>query len=204
MYSCLLSAALVTPHCEAKFFPQFGPLYWSCTWRQLFFLDLNHQVIDLAWKVTHGVLYIASRLVSFGYSVTMVCFCGPVSETLVHLFIDCPLSQSILSWLQSLMFRWSCLAPSLECRHVLFGFNSHELRTVPRVFCYLLNVVKYYLGSLVTTFVFTVFALVLSLFWSLYVFVFAFAFPFCSSVSARPVVVAFSSVSGVLATLSRP
>ena len=41
------------------------------------------------------------------------------------------------------MFRWSRLAPSLECRHVLFGFNSHELRTVPRVFCYLLNVVKY-------------------------------------------------------------
>ena len=41
------------------------------------------------------------------------------------------------------MFRWSCLAPSLECRHVLFRFNSRELRTVPLVFCYLLNVVKY-------------------------------------------------------------
>ena len=26
---------------------------------------------------------------------------------------------------------------------MLFGFNSHNLRTVPRVFCYLLNVVKY-------------------------------------------------------------
>ena len=26
---------------------------------------------------------------------------------------------------------------------MLYGFNSHELRTVPRVFCYLLNVVKY-------------------------------------------------------------
>ena len=26
---------------------------------------------------------------------------------------------------------------------MLIGFNSHELRTVPRVFCYLLNVVKY-------------------------------------------------------------
>ena len=26
---------------------------------------------------------------------------------------------------------------------MLFGFNSQELRTVPRVFCYLLNVVKY-------------------------------------------------------------
>ena len=143
MYSYLLSAAHVTPHCVAKFVPQFGPLYWSCTWRQLFFFDLDRQVIDLAWRVAHGVLYTASRLVSFGYSVPLVCFCGPVNKTLVHLFFDCPLAQSILSWLQSLMFRWSCLAPSLECRHVLFGFNSHELRTVPRVFCYLLYVVKY-------------------------------------------------------------
>ena len=92
--------------------------------------------------VTHGVLYTASRLVYFRYSVPMVCFCGPVSETLVHLFLDCPLAQSTLSWLQSLLFSWSCLAPSLECRHVLLGFNSHELRTVPRVLCYLLNVVK--------------------------------------------------------------
>ena len=55
VYSYLLSAAHVTPQCVAKFFPQFGPLYWSCTWRQLFFFDLDRQVIDLAWKVTHGV-----------------------------------------------------------------------------------------------------------------------------------------------------
>ena len=93
------------------------------------------------WKVSHGVLYTASWLISFGYSVPLLCFCGPVRDTLVHLFFDCPLAQPTLSWLQSLMFRWSCLAHSLECRHVCFGFNSHELRTVPRVFCYLLNVV---------------------------------------------------------------
>ena len=142
VYSFLLSAVQVTPHCVAKFFPRFGPLYWSSTWRQLFFFDVDPLVIDLAWKVSHGVLYTASRLVSFGYSVPLACFCGPVSETLVHLFFDSPLAQSALSWLHSL-FRWSRLAPSLECRHVLFGFNSHELRTVPLVFCYLLNDVKY-------------------------------------------------------------
>ena len=143
VYSYLLSAAQETPHCATKFFPQFGPLYWSCTWRQLFFFYVDRQVIDLAWKVSHGILYTASRLVSFGYSVPLACFCGPVRETSVHLFFDCPLAQSALSWIQSLMFRWSRLVPSLECHHVLFGFHSHELRTVPRVFCYLLNVVKY-------------------------------------------------------------
>ena len=143
VYSYLLSAAQETPHCVTKFFPRFGPLHWSCTWRQLFFSDVDRQVIDLAWKVSHGILYTASRLVSFGYSVPLACFCGPVCETLVHLFFDCPLAQSALSWIQSLTFRWSRLAPSLENRHVLFGFDSLELRTVPRVFCYLLNVVKY-------------------------------------------------------------
>ena len=64
-------------------------------------------------------------------------------ENIFDLFFDCPLAQSTLSWFQSLMFHWSCLAPSLECRHLLIGFNSHERRTALRVFCYLLNVVKY-------------------------------------------------------------
>ena len=66
VYSYLLSAAQKTPHCVTKFFPRFGPLYWSCTWRQLFFFDVDRQVIDLAWKVSHGILYTASRLVFFG------------------------------------------------------------------------------------------------------------------------------------------
>ena len=66
VYSYLLSAAQETPHCVTKFFPRFGPLYWSCIWRQLFFFDVDRQVIDLAWKVSHGILYTASRLVSFG------------------------------------------------------------------------------------------------------------------------------------------
>ena len=43
------------------------------------------------------------------------------------------------------MFRCSPLAPSLLCRHVLFGFNRDELRCVPRVFVYMLNVSKYFL-----------------------------------------------------------
>ena len=33
------------------------------------------------------------------------------------------------------------------CRHVLFGFNSDELRVVPRGFVYMLNVCKYFLWS---------------------------------------------------------
>jgi len=36
-------------------------------------------------------------------------------------------------------------SPSLSCRHLLFGFNSDELRVVPNVFVYMLNVCKYFI-----------------------------------------------------------
>ena len=64
VYTFLLSENLSTPHCVVKFFPIFGSLYWSCTWRQLFLFDVDRPVIDLAWKIAHGVLYTADRLAS--------------------------------------------------------------------------------------------------------------------------------------------
>lgn len=42
-----------------KFFPLIGSLYWSCTWRQPFFFDLDRPVTALAWKISHEVLYTA-------------------------------------------------------------------------------------------------------------------------------------------------
>ena len=73
-YWFLLSELVVSPHCVEKFFPLFGSLYWSVTWRQLFFFDLDRPVIDLSWKVAHGVLYTAERLSSFGYDIPLSCF----------------------------------------------------------------------------------------------------------------------------------
>ena len=144
-YLLLLSDNAVSPHCEVKFFPLFGSLYWSWTWRQLFFFDLDRPVIDLAWKVSHGVLYTAERLASFGYDLSTSCFCSDPMESLQHLFFYCPLAVSVFSWVQSLMFLASPLCPTLLLRHVLFGFSSDELSVVPKVFCYLLNVSKFYI-----------------------------------------------------------
>ena len=141
----LLSESLSTPHCVVKFAPIFGPLYWSCTWRQLFLFDVDRPVIDLAWKIAHGVLYTADRLASFGYSLQLSCFCNSAPESIDHLFFKCPLAQSVLSWLQSLMFRWSLLGPSLAVRHICFGFSPDELSCVPNVFVYILNVCKFFL-----------------------------------------------------------
>ena len=39
------------------------------------------------------------------------------------------------------------MAPSLELRHLLFGFNNDELLCVPRVFSYVLNVCKFFIWT---------------------------------------------------------
>ena len=144
-YLYLLSENMVPPHCVGKFFPVYGSLDWPSTWRSLTFFDLDRQVTDLCWKIAHGVLYTAQRLVSFGLPVPPSCFCGSPVESLEHLFFFCPLAQSVLSWLQSLLFSFSFMCPALLCRHVLFGFSSNELIVTPRVFVYLLNLCKYFI-----------------------------------------------------------
>ena len=72
-------------------------------------------------------------------------FGNSAPESVDHLFFECPLAQSVLSWLQSLMFRWSLPASSLAVRHIRFGFSPDELSCVPKVFVYILNVCKFFL-----------------------------------------------------------
>jgi len=66
-YQYLLLENLGIPYCVEKFLPTFGVLYWPTTWRELFFFDTDCLVIDLSWKIAHGVLYTAACLASFGY-----------------------------------------------------------------------------------------------------------------------------------------
>ena len=100
-------------------------------------------MIDLSWKVAHGVLYTADRLSSFGYAIPTACFCGHASESLDHLFFSCPLAVSVLSWLSSLLFLSSPSFGPILLRHVRFGFSEDELLCVPRFFVYALNVCKF-------------------------------------------------------------
>ena len=142
-YMYLLSENVVQPHCVMKFASTFGRLHWPTTWCSLSFFDLHCEVIDLNWKIALGVLYTAQHLVSFELPVPLSCFCGFPVESLEHLFFPCPLAQSVLCWLQSLMFSFSPMCPVILCRHVLFGFSPDELRDTPRVFAYMLNVCKF-------------------------------------------------------------
>ena len=143
-YQLPLSLNPAQPHCVVKFRSNYGDLDWDSTWKTLFFMPLDRKPIDLCWKVAHGVLYTAHRLFSFGLNVPRDCLCGQSDETLDHLFFHCPLAQSGLDRIQSLLFLSSPLAPAITVRHVLFGFSSDELLCVPRVFCYLLSLLKFF------------------------------------------------------------
>lgn len=106
-------------------------------------MPLDRQVRDLNWKIAHGVLYTDERLISVSYQYQLSCFCGHPLESLEHLFFSCPLFRTGLDWIQSLLFLASLLASSINVPHALFDFSSDDLRCVPRMFAYLLNVSKY-------------------------------------------------------------
>ena len=145
-YGYLLSESYSPPHCVLKFSHRFSNLYWSTTWHQLSLFSLDRPVIDLSWKIAHGVLYTAARLFSFGLNYGVSCFCRLAPKTPEHLFFPYPLAQSVLSWLQSLMFCSSSRCATLCCRHVLFGFDPDELRAVPNILVYILYICKYFIS----------------------------------------------------------
>ena len=132
------------PHCVVKFRSKYGDLDWDSTWKTLFYMLLDRKPIDLCSKVVHGVFYTAHRLVSFGLNVSPDCLCSQTGETLENLFFHCALAESGLDWIQSLFYLSSPLAPAITVRHVLFGFISDEPLCVPRVFCYLLCLLKFF------------------------------------------------------------
>ena len=68
VHQYILSFKASSPHCVAKFLPIYNSLYWSSTWKQLFLMPSDCRVINLNWKICHGVLYTAARLSSFGYN----------------------------------------------------------------------------------------------------------------------------------------
>ena len=144
-YLYLLSERITDPHCVEKFVPSFSPLYWPTTWLSLSFFDLDHQVIDLNWKIAHGVLYTTERLSSFGLPVSIPCFCGAPVESLTHLFFASPLAQSVLSWLKSQMFSFSPMFLVLLDRQSLFGLDSAELHATPHIFVYILNICTFFI-----------------------------------------------------------
>lgn len=144
LYTALVVNTISPPRCVEKFAPIFGPLYWEQTWQQVTITPLDRKVRDLSWKAAHGVLLTADRLARFGMSVDQRCFCTREDETPSHLFFHCTFISSLLLWAQSLIMRAHPSFPSLQERHLLFGFAPAELRHVSPVCLYLINLIKYF------------------------------------------------------------
>ena len=85
-YVYLLCECYSLPHCVLKFSHRFGDLYWTTTWHQLSLFSIDRPVIDLLWKMAHGVLYTVARLFSFGLNYGVSSFCRPAPEMPKHLF----------------------------------------------------------------------------------------------------------------------
>ena len=64
------------------------------------------------------------------------------TSTLDHLLFSCPLAQSGIAWIQSLLFSAFPVAATICLRHIRFGFNPEELLCVPLVFIYFLHVMN--------------------------------------------------------------
>ena len=139
-----LAASECTPHCTQKYSSAYPDIDWVSTWRTLHLMPLDRQVTDLNWKIAHGVTYTADRLISFGYLIDPMCFCGG-TETPEHLFFSCTLAQQGSAWVRPFYHLASPQAPAINDRIVLFGFTRDELLCVPRAFTYILNALKYFI-----------------------------------------------------------
>ena len=91
-------------------------------------------------------MFFTLRTVSSALVTVLILFAfvvWPPNVLPICFFLACWLKVFLL-WLQSLLFFFSFSCLSLLCRHVLFGFSPDELRSVPRVFIYLLNLCKFF------------------------------------------------------------
>ena len=79
---------------------------------------MDRPVINLAWKIAHGVLNTADHLSSFGYSLQLSCFCNSAPDISITSFLNAPLLSKLFPLLQSVMFHWSLVAPSFVVRYV--------------------------------------------------------------------------------------
>ena len=117
-----------------------------------------------------GVLYTAERLAFFGYALSTPCFCSDPMESLQHLFFNCPLVISVLSWLQSVYHVFGSSLSYYLASSRLFG-SADELSAVTRVFVCLLNVslmfASFAFGAPVMIFVFGTFVPRLLMLWNL-------------------------------------
>ncbi|CAB3986640.1 Transposon TX1 uncharacterized 149 kDa [Paramuricea clavata] len=91
--------------CVEKFANWDLPVDWSNVWLSLLLWRFIRPVRDTSWLIAHGILPTADRLLRFGMQVDPFCHCGR-TESLIHLFIECPFAIQLIDWYFSVYKRF--------------------------------------------------------------------------------------------------
>ena len=144
------------PHCVVKFRPVYGDLDWDSTWKTLFFIPLDRKPIDLRWKVAQlfctmlTALFLSDwmslSIVSVATLTKLQSICSSTSLGSEWSGLDPVLTRPVLSTGTS----YYCTSCSLRFQN---RFSSvFELLCVPRVFCYLLSLLKFLVNVMTIVF----------------------------------------------------
>ena len=141
----LRQASHVEPSCQVHFRPTYGQFHWSQTWAQLHICTLDRPVIDLNWKIAHGVLYTGAHLANDFHMahVSPRCFCAADDETLEHLFFECELARLLVAWVYFNLMSCHPTARRFTVEELLFGFSAERRRAIPLIIIYMLQVMKH-------------------------------------------------------------
>ena len=136
-----LEASQRTQHrCTEKYQSLGFRVEWQRVWSGLNLWRFIRPVRDTAWLTAHGILPTADRLIRFGMNIHPRCHCGN-SETLQHLFVDCPFAVRVLSWYFNLLHQCVPSAAPPTPKQVLLGYGRDP--GIPPVMQCLLGIVRH-------------------------------------------------------------
>ncbi len=145
----VIGRRLITPipHCVRKFLPIYSNLHWSETWDQIHLTSLVRAMVDVNWKIAHGVLYTTSQLVnSFRMAnIDPQCHCRADEENMEHLFFECHYSHILVGWVYFNLMLYDATATPFTVDELLFGFSIERRKRIPDVIVLMLLVVKHHL-----------------------------------------------------------
>ena len=95
---------------------------------------------DTNWKIAHGILPTADRLLRYNSKIDPFCHYGHC-ESLVHLLVECPLAKQLFDWYQTLVRRASPQQHRLTASEIMVGCDSSI--ALPPTFPCLLGLIRH-------------------------------------------------------------
>ena len=140
VYRELVRLSNVAHRCVSKYETWGITVEWHSVWRNLQLWRYVREVRDTNWKIAHGILPTADRLLRYNSTTDPCCHCGQ-HESLVHLLVECPLAKQLFAWYQTLVRRASPQQHRLTTSEIMVGYDSSI--ALPPVFPCLLGLIRH-------------------------------------------------------------